>query len=197
MAEETRQRIIAATNELFRRVGYNGAGLSEISRTSGATTGSIYHFFPGGKSELTQHVLTETGDAYRELFEMILDAEDSLADGMLAFFDGAAEVLEGDDFIDPCPIGTVAREVASTDDEVRNAASQVFAGWVDALTERLTDGQAPTDEARTTATAVIAMIEGGFILSRTHRDADLMRRMGSQAALLVTAASQARQQTGR
>ncbi len=187
MAEETRQRIVAATNELFRRVGYNGAGLAEISRTSEATTGSIYHFFPGGKSELARAVVTETGAAYRELFELILGAEERLADGVSAFFDAAGDVLETDDFIDPCPIGTVAREVASTDDELRRAASRVFNSWVDALSQRLVALGAAPESANTTATTVIAMIEGGFIMARTHRDGDVMRRMGQTAALLIDA----------
>ena len=49
---DTRDRIIVATNELFRVHGYNATSLSQISQASGATVGSIYHFFPGGKEAL-------------------------------------------------------------------------------------------------------------------------------------------------
>ena len=48
----TRERIVTATNELFRRRGYNGTSLKDVTVASGATTGSLYHFFPGGKAEL-------------------------------------------------------------------------------------------------------------------------------------------------
>ncbi|MFA9564328.1 MAG: TetR/AcrR family transcriptional regulator, partial [Acidimicrobiales bacterium] len=67
----TRDRLLAATNELFRRQGFNGTSMSEITKASGAPTGSLYHFFPGGKDELATAVLTESGASYRALFELI------------------------------------------------------------------------------------------------------------------------------
>ncbi len=70
----TRDRIIVASNELFRRYGYNGTSLSQISAASGATTGSIYHFFPGGKEDLGVAVIETTAGVYRELFESIAGA---------------------------------------------------------------------------------------------------------------------------
>ena len=110
----TRDRIVVATNELFRRYGYNGTSLSQISEASGATIGSIYHFFPGGKEALAVAVIDTTGSVYRQLFESIVADASDTASAYANFFVGAAIVLEESDFIDPCPIGTVAREVANT-----------------------------------------------------------------------------------
>ena len=76
----TRDRIMVATNELFRRHGYNGTSLSQISHASGATIGSIYHFFPGGKEALALAVIDATGDVYRELFESIVAEAESPQD---------------------------------------------------------------------------------------------------------------------
>lgn len=186
MADETRERIIAATNELFRQRGYNGTGLAAIGKLADATTGSIYHFFPGGKSELANAVVRETGAAYGELFALIVGQyPDRPDEGVRAFFNGAADVLETDDFIDPCPIGTVAREVASTDDELRQATGVVFAGWADRVAAQIEGTENPSAEALDLAGAVVAMIEGGFIIARAQRDASLLRAMGDQAASLV------------
>ena len=57
-----------------------------------------------------------SGAAYLQFFELIADGEPSLADAFLTFFEGGARLLEETDFIDPCPIGTVAREVASVNE---------------------------------------------------------------------------------
>ena len=115
----TRDRIIVATNELFRRYGYNGTTLTQISEASAATIGSIYHFFPGGKEALAVAVVETTGAVYRELFESIVAEADDAAAAYVDFFNGAAAVLEESDFIDPCPIGTIAREVANTSEPLR------------------------------------------------------------------------------
>ena len=54
---DTRARIVEATSALFMRQGCSATGLKAIAEASDATTGSLYHFFPGGKAELTAEVL--------------------------------------------------------------------------------------------------------------------------------------------
>ena len=166
----TRDRIIVATNELFRRQGYNGTSLSQISEASEATTGSIYHFFPGGKEALAVAVIETTGAVYRELFVTMVAASDDPVTAFDDFFAAAAAVLGETDFLDPCPIGTVAREVANTSEPLRLAAKAAFDGWTDAAHEHLRTAGVADDEARDLARQFVATIEGNFVLARTLRD---------------------------
>lgn len=183
----TRDRLLAATTELFRRQGFHGTSMSEITKASGSPTGSLYHFFPGGKDDLAAAVLSESGASYRALFELIAAEAPDAATAVSDFFEGAATVLEETDFIDPCPIGTVAREVASTNDRLRSVAEAVFRSWVEAAAGRFQqDGLGPTD-AEGLATTVVAALEGGFILARTRRDAAPLRAIGRRMTALVTA----------
>lgn len=181
----TRDRIVAATNELFRRNGFNGTSLKDVTAASGATTGSLYHFFPGGKTDLARAVLLDTGATYQALFELIADEAADPAGAVAAFFDGAAEVLEQSDYIDPCPIGSVAREVASTNDVLRDASAVVFDGWVASAADRFAAAGVAADRAVGLATTVVAALEGGFVLARTHRDGDRLRTIGRHLAALV------------
>jgi AcrR family transcriptional regulator len=181
----TRDRIIAATNELFRRHGYNGTSLKQVSIAAEAPTGSVYHFFPGGKTDLAQAVILETGASYQELFTMIAGAAADTASGVRDFFDGAAEVLEQSNFIDVCPIGSVAREVASTNEALRLASAQVFDGWIEAVSTLLEGAGLTSAEAADLAATVIAAVEGGFVLARAKRDAGIMRAIGQQMRALV------------
>jgi AcrR family transcriptional regulator len=175
---DTRDRLLAATNESFRRRGYSGTSVKDVTSAANAPTGSLYHFFPGGKDELAAAVITTSGAAYRDLFEAIADAAASPEAAVTDFFDGAAAVLEETGFIDPCPIGTVAREVASSNEPLRIATEQVFAGWIDAATTRLATAGIAPDDARTLATAIVAALEGGFVLARARRDANVLRDTG-------------------
>ncbi len=152
---------MAATNELFRRQGFNGTSMSEITKASGSPTGSLYHFFPGGKDDLAAAVLTESGAGYRELFELIADAAPDATTAVADFFEGAAAVLEETDYIDPCPIGTVAREVASTNDRLRSAAEAVFDSWVEAASEMFEQEGLARSDAVELATTVVAALEEG------------------------------------
>lgn len=184
---DTRLRFLTATNELFRRQGYNGTSLKQVTDAAGAPTGSLYHHFPGGKQELAVVVLWTSGSAYRELLEAIWDAAEDPVSAVGDFFDGAARLLEETDFIDPCPIGTVAREVASTNDTLRQAASDVFASWVAAAASRLEDAGLPGAASHDLGVTLVGAVEGGFVLARAAKDADILRTAGQHMQLLVQA----------
>ncbi|MEZ5373286.1 MAG: TetR/AcrR family transcriptional regulator [Microthrixaceae bacterium] len=185
---ETRGRIVSATTELFRSQGFNHTSLKQVTAQAGAPTGSIYHFFPGGKNELGAAVVRESGAAYQALFEVMADEADDIVDAVGGFFDGAAEVLEQTDFIDICPIGNVAREVANTHEPIRLATVEVFAGWTAALADRLARAGLNADDAGGLADTVISALEGGFMLARARRSCDGLRATGAHMRRLVEAA---------
>jgi AcrR family transcriptional regulator len=183
---ETRDRIIVATNELFRRYGYNGTSLSQISVAANATIGSIYHFFPGGKEALAVAVVETTGDIYRQLFELIAQEASDPAQAYVDFFAGAATVLEESGYIDPCPIGGLAREVANTSEPLRLAAANVFESWIDAATRHLVDAGVSSEQATRLAQVFVATVEGMFVLSRTQRSTAPLQAAGRSLGQLVT-----------
>lgn len=184
---DTRDRFLVATGELFRRQGYNGTSLKQVTTAAGAPFGSLYHFFPGGKEELGEAVITTSGRAYGDLFEMIFDAAESPAAAVTDFFDGAAAVLEETGYLDACPIGTVALEVASTNDRLRAATDAVFTDWIGSATDRLVSLGVAPQPAHDLATALVAGIEGGFMLSRAAQSSEPMRTTGRLLRSLVEA----------
>lgn len=183
----TRERILAATNELFRRQGYNATSLKMVATASKAPIGSIYHSFPGGKEELGAAVITESGASYLQLFELIAAGAGDAPTAITDFFDGAAAVLEETDFIDICPIGTVARELASTNDVLRRASHAVFDTWIDAAMSLFVRAGLEVDAARSLASTLVSALEGGFILARTSRDVGPLRATGKDIRHLVEA----------
>lgn len=182
---DTRDRIVVATTELFRRRGFNGTALKDVTAAANATTGSLYHFFPGGKVQLAEAVIVESGAAYQQLFEAIAGGAAGPAEAVGEFFDGAAQVLADSDFIDVCPIGTVAREVANTHENLRVASDRVFSSWIEALVDRFVPAGLAAADARSLATTVVGALEGGFVLARSRRDAGVLRDVGQQVHRLV------------
>ncbi|WP_214415540.1 TetR/AcrR family transcriptional regulator [Sphaerisporangium fuscum] len=181
----TRDRIIDASAELFRRNGYTGTGLKQIVAEAKAPFGSIYHFFPGGKEQLGGEVIRSSGAMYLQLFTAVMDAAPDTLTGVHDFFAGAAETLIETDYADACPIATVALEVASTNEPLRQATAEVFGSWIDAGTERLTRDGIPHAEARRLVISLLAGLEGAFVLARALRSTEPVEVAGATAVASV------------
>jgi AcrR family transcriptional regulator len=185
VATDTRDRILDTTAEFFRHYGYNGTGLKQIVAQANAPFGSIYHFFPGGKEQLGGEVIRRSGLMYQELLTAIIDAAPDVVTGIGDCFAGAAAVLLETDYADACPIETVALEVASTNDPLRQATADVFDGWITAATERIAAAGPARTSARELAISVIALLEGAFVLSRSLRSVEPLEAAGSTAVAAV------------
>ena len=184
----TRDRILYATAELLRRQGYAGTGLKQIVGQAGAPFGSLYHFFPAGKEQLADETLRAGGAFFLALYEAIAAEADGFPATIADFFAGAQATLEATDYADACPIATVAGEVASTNDVLRQATADVFESWLAALGRDAQAAGAAPAAARALALAVLAQLEGAFLLSRTLRSSEPMVAGAAAAATLVAAA---------
>jgi AcrR family transcriptional regulator len=182
MAADTKARIVNATAELFRRQGYTGTGLKQIAAEAEAPFGSLYHFFPGGKEQLGDEVIRQAGQFYFQLFEAIADAAPDIVTATSDFFNGAAETLRVTDYADACPIATVALEVASTNDVLRQATADVFESWLEAATARAVAAGIPRRRARELAISFLASLEGAFVLCRAMRSTEPLEVAGAQAS---------------
>ncbi len=184
----TRERILEASGELFRRQGYAGTGIKAILTASDAPYGSLYHFFPGGKEELGAAALREGGLTYLRLVEAYFGEGVDVVEATSAFFDGAATVVQMTDYADACPIATVALEVASTSEPMRLAASDAFESWLRVLELRLTEAGIAPARARELTVELFCLIEGAFLLSRTTRSPEALHVAGQAATAAVQAA---------
>jgi AcrR family transcriptional regulator len=188
MTTPTRDRILDATSELFRRQGYVGTGLKQIVADAAAPFGSIYHFFPGGKQELGAEVIRRSGALYLLLFVEIAGAAPDVVTAVGDFFTGAAEHLAETDYEDACPIATVALEVASTSEPLREATAEVFTSWIDAAAAYFAHAGIEAKRARELSLEMLSLLEGAFVFSRALRSTEPVLVAGRAAVASVRAA---------
>ncbi len=181
----TRERIVDASAELFRRQGYTGTGVKQIVAAAGAPFGSLYHFFPGGKEQLGEEVIRWSGEMYVQLFATIAAEAGDVASAITDFFAGAAETLLETDYADACPIATIALEVASTNEPMRQATADVFQSWISAATEFFAAAGIERDRARELAFSMLSLLEGAFVFSRAMRSTEPLAVAGAAAAAAV------------
>jgi AcrR family transcriptional regulator len=185
MTSTTKDRILESTAALFRRQGYTGTGMKQIAAEASAPFGSVYHFFPGGKEELGAETIRASGRLYAQLFAAIaIDAPDVLS-AVRDFFAGAGETLRETDYADACPIATVALEVASTSEPLREATAEVFEEWIDGATEYFALAGIARPRARELGLAMLSLLEGAFIFSRAMRTTEPMAIAGATAVETV------------
>jgi AcrR family transcriptional regulator len=183
----TKDRIVGASAELFRRQGFAGTGVKQIVAEANAPFGSLYHFFPGGKEELGAETIRWSGALYLRLIDAFFDPED-IVGSVERFFAAAAETVVQSGYADACPIATVAGEIASTSEPLREASAEVFQSWIDRTAGYLAEAGIPGTRAREIAIALLAGLEGAFLLSRTWRTTEPLAIAGAAAADAVRAA---------
>ena len=193
MAAETRDRIIDASAELLQRQGYAATGVKQIVAAAKAPFGSIYHHFPGGKEELGAAAIRRSGALYELLIPAIFDPAPDLVSAVRLFFEGAAAHLEDSEYEDACPIATVALEVSSTSEPMRQACADVFESWIAAGLPRFTAAGLDEVTARRLVIAMIAALEGAFVLARASRSTESLQIAGELTAAATQAALNAPQ----
>lgn len=187
MKTNTKERIANSTATLFRRQGYTATGVKQIVAEAEAPFSSLYHFFPGGKDQLAAEVIHSSGQMFQLLVESVFDAAPDLLTGIHDCFAGAAETLRQTSYADACPIATVALEVASTNELLRQATAEVFESWIASATERFVSAGLSKEVARELAIGMIGALEGAFVLSRSMRSTEPLDIAGTAAVESVQA----------
>ena len=186
MATDTKDRLLDASGELFRRQGYVGTGVKQILADAGAPFGSLYHHFPGGKEELGAAAVRRSGRLYARVVAQAMDVEGDLPTRVLAGFRGAAETMRDSGYADACPIATVALEASGSSEAIRAACAEVFELWFGGLTATFAD--AGVAEPRRLAIEFLCALEGAFVFCRALRSTEALDVAGEAVAERVRAA---------
>lgn len=167
---------------MFRRQGYSGTGIKQIVSVAGAPLGSLYHHFPGGKDQLTAEVIEAAGPYFVDLASADVAEITDPIEWIETFFSSAGRHLADSDWADACPIATITLEVASLSEPLRLATAEVFELWTVGLSFVFEGLGVPSDRTRGLALAVLAGLEGGFVLARSMRSVEPLEEAGHHAA---------------
>lgn len=183
--DRSRAALIDKAATLFRRQGYAATGLSQILDEANVKPGSLYHHFPQGKQQLAAAVVDQAGAGIEQLLRRLFATTRPAADIVDRWIDVLAAGLAGDQR-DGCPIEPLATEAVHANPAVRDAAARAFGGWCSAIEDRLRNDGWSDVQAGQVALAVISLIEGALILSRTTGDAAALNAAKVAARALLT-----------
>jgi AcrR family transcriptional regulator len=121
-----RERLLAASDELFYRDGVHSTGIDAVIEKAGVAKGSLYYIF-GGKDELVAAYLRGRHDAWRQRIEARQAGIDDPEQKILAVFDAIADYVSLPEFRG-CPFANATAEVPAG--ESQKLANKEYRDWV-------------------------------------------------------------------
>lgn len=168
----TRQRIIEATGEQILAAGIGGTSLDTVGAATLTSRSQLFHYFPGGKTELVREVAAWEGEQLLaaqcpEIHDLgSWESWERWRAALIDYYIGRGRWA--------CPIGSLATQAAMVDPELERTIAAALAGWRGLLADGVRRMQAaglvrPAADPVRIAAAILAAIEGGLVLSQPER----------------------------
>lgn len=184
----TRDRIVRAASDLVAERGALATSLDDVGQRAPASRSQLYHYFDD-KADLLRAVVQVTNDdvlnAQADLF-----AELGTWVGLRRWADTLVALQVQRQASGGCPIGSLVPQLAERDAGARAALADGFDRWEAALRTGLGEmrkrGHLSADsDPAWLATALLASVEGGLMLTQARRDPDQLRRALDGALALI------------
>jgi AcrR family transcriptional regulator len=189
----TRDRIVEAAADLILARGVGGTSLDDIRAGTATSKSQLFHYFPGGKSELVSAIASFQServlDAQRPFLDTLdtWEAWDGWRDAVVAHYGSQAHW--------GCPIGALTAELIGN--EPSRAAELTahmdrWRGYLEAGLERMHASSLLREDAdpKTLALATFAALHGGLLLTQMMESIEpLQAALDSALAALHAAAA--------
>lgn len=182
MTKTTRDNLIDTMIDALQRKGLHGVGLSELLANAGAPKGSLYHHFPGGKTELAVAAIERVGSRAEQAFATLFGLQPDPLDALSTWLQTALGQLQGSAFERGCPLAAIALESGPEDGEIRAALASAFADIRQALQQQLQRHGYPQPEGL--AALFVALYEGGLLQARVAGSSEPLKQAVDTLLLL-------------
>src|SRR6195952_5641920 len=124
-----RERLLAASDELFYNEGIHTVGIDRVIEKAGVAKGSLYYIF-GGKDQLIEAYLFNRHAAWMQTVQRGLDAVDDPQAKILAVFDQLDILFTQPDFRGCAFMNATAEALPGSPEDL---AATKFRGWIHEL----------------------------------------------------------------
>jgi AcrR family transcriptional regulator len=178
-AEKTKQFIIEKTAPIFNTKGYSGTSINDMTTATGLTKGSIYGNFEN-KDEVAIASFKFNVKKLHDVLSREIEKQRTFKEKLLVYPRVYAKYKSLDVTLGGCPILNTAIESDDTHPVLKKYAERTLLYWKEKLMYLVNQGinagefKAKSINAENTALTIIALIEGGMMISKlTGNDTDL------------------------
>ena len=171
--QETRAHILQESRKLFTLQGFSSTSVNAIIAATGVKKGNLYYHFPS-KEELGLAVLTNTRDEFFTILDSSLTGETPV-EKIINSCNFIMAMMQQTNFVGGCLFGNTALEMSDSNPRFGKIIQEVFSRWVGLIEKELRQAgkedmpinPMPPDAL---ATAIVATLEGGIMLSRVFQN---------------------------
>lgn len=187
--ERTREKLLATAESLVLERGFAATSLDDILSATGLTKGAFFHHFKG-KTDLAEALAERYRKNHAKLFDRLVAEADAEHDDPLdatvhilmrfeAFIEAQSKPLPG------CVYAAYTHEGGQFDTSLRDSIADGLRRWAAVYEAKFGTVLACYEPkipitAKELAEMIVAIIEGGLILSRSYGDAHLVARQSRQ-----------------
>ena len=173
---ESRGRIVECAADLIAEHGVERMGLDQVIAAAGVSKSQLYHYV-ADRDALFEAAVNHRCRQVQTALAQLFGGLDSLAELELRL---ARFVTIYEESLAGCPVGRIAGEIGGRHEGARREVGKAFAGWEELFTglfSRLRERgeMRPDTDPAALATALLAALEGGQLLSQTRNDATSLR----------------------
>ncbi len=169
--QETHNHILKESRRLFTVQGFQNTSISQVIAATGVKKGNLYYYFPS-KEALGLAVLIDAKDEFSTILEDSLSGENPMLK-ILNSCNTMLEMMQQTNFVGGCLFGNTALEMTDSNSSYGKVIQEVFSHWTELIEQELRkamEANIPTPSISTSAlaTSVVAILEGGIMLSRVY-----------------------------
>jgi AcrR family transcriptional regulator len=188
-AERTRQFIIETTAGIFNIKGYAGTSLSDLAEATGLTKGSIYGNFEN-KEEVALAVFDHNYLKMHKVIQQHIDRAGTFYDKLMVYAKFYHSFMRTYHTPGGCPILNTAVEADDTNNLLKDKAAKAVLKWKKNIEDLIQGGLAagefkPDINYTVIALSIIALIEGGIMISKVTNSPDSLDKILSTVELMI------------
>lgn len=178
-----RDRLVQSALTQLRRGGLSAAGLNDVVAHAQAPKGSLYHYFPGGKTELVEAALLAYDERIGALLRQVLGGDGPLERRLAALFEAVERRMAADAYAQSCAVGAVILDLQAGDVRLLGTCRAILDRWARIAAEHFTE--LPVERRGPLARSLITVLEGAQLMARAEQGARPLREAaGAFAGLL-------------
>lgn len=187
----TKRRIVRSATRLIHRNGYKNTSVDDILKDCDVTKGSFYFHFRNKDEVAKAAAKLFYSHVEKNLLVMSEGDESGSLDRISSILDLMTEGMEKSGCTGGCLLGNMALELSDSNEEVRGELADIFHDFRERLKVLIDRGQKEgvirIDRGpEELANFVLAVIEGGLLLSKVMKDIAPLKDAKDQAVTFLS-----------